>query len=128
MAAVHAGWKGTVAGICVTTVQALERQYGSRPQDLMAAIGPGIGMCCFEVGPEVAVQFRTLFPERHDLGDRTSIDLAEANLRQLLAAGLDASHLAVAGVCTSCAAELYHSYRRDRDGAGRMVSGIGRLV
>lgn len=128
VAAVHAGWKGTVAGICVTTVRALEREYGSRPEDLRIVIGPGIGACCFEIGPEVAVQFRTVFPERDDLVNRARVDLAEANLRQLLAEGLIRSHISISGVCTCCATQLYHSYRRDRDSAGRVISGIGIRV
>ena len=125
VAAVHAGWKGTVSGICVTTIQALQREYGSRAEDLRVAIGPGIGACCFEIGPEVAVQFKTLFPERDDLVKRTRVDLAEANLRQLLGEGVIESQVSVAGICTCCTTDLYHSYRRDRDSAGRMISGIG---
>ena len=125
VSAVHAGWKGTVSGICVTAVQALEREYGSQPADLMAAIGPGIGPCCFEVGPEVAAQFGTIFPERNDLAERTSLDLAEANVRQLCTMGLDLNRLYVANICTCCATAVYDSYRRDRAAAGRMTSGIG---
>ncbi len=125
IAAVHAGWKGTVSGICVTTVRALEQEYGCSPENLRAVIGPGIGECCFEVGPEVAVQFRGQFPEREDLTSRTRIDLAEANRRQLLEAGVLASQVSVAAVCTCCTGDLYHSYRRDGEAAGRMISGIG---
>ena len=125
VAAVHAGWKGTVSGICVTTIQTLEREYGSRPEDLRAAIGPGIGPCCFEIGPEVAVQFRKLFPERDDLEQRAKLDLAEANVRQLLRQGLAASGVHAANVCTCCATHVYESYRRDGASAGRMISGIG---
>lgn len=125
VAAVHAGWKGTVSGICVATVCALEQEYGCSPENLRAVIGPGIGECCFEVGPEVALQFRRQFPERENLTSRTRVDLAEANRRQLLEAGLLASRISVAGICTCCSDDLYHSYRRDREEAGRMISGIG---
>jgi YfiH family protein len=125
VAAVHAGWKGTVSGICVTTIRALEREYGSKPEDLRVAVGPGIGACCFEVGPEVAIQFRSVFPERDDLLHRTRLDLAEANVRQLEIAGISPERISVACVCTQCATGVYHSYRRDRESAGRQVSGIG---
>ncbi len=125
VAAVHAGWKGTVSGICATTVRALEEEYGCRPENLRAVIGPGIGECCFEVGSEVAVQFGREFPEREDLTSRTRVNLAEANRRQLLKAGIPGSQMDVAAICTCCTTDVYHSYRRDREVAGRMVSGVG---
>lgn len=128
VAAVHAGWKGTVSGICATTIQALHREYGSKAGDLWAVLGPAIGECCFEVGPEVAVQFRTLFPEQDDLTSRAKINLAEANCRQLFREGIAVDRIAVADLCTCCAVGLYDSYRRDRESAGRMVSGIGILL
>ncbi|MEK7755512.1 MAG: polyphenol oxidase family protein, partial [Acidobacteriota bacterium] len=67
VAAVHAGWRGTLLGVAVRAAEAMSRLFGSRPGSLHAAIGPGINACCFEVGPEVAAQFRNLLPERNDL-------------------------------------------------------------
>ncbi|MGI8743468.1 MAG: peptidoglycan editing factor PgeF [Bryobacteraceae bacterium] len=125
VAAVHAGWRGTVAGIAVKAVQALATQLGSRREDLRIVIGPGIGPCCFEVGPEVAVQFKTLFPERADLLISAKLDLAQANLRQLVADGISPSQIGTAGLCTCCAEEVFHSYRRDGEQAGRMISAVG---
>lgn len=125
VAAVHAGWRGTVQGIAARTVEALVRTFGSRPEDLHAAIGPGIGSCCFEVGPEVAAEFRVLFPERDDLDRRTHVDLAEANRRQLAAAGILSSRIYCGAPCTVCAAGEFHSWRRDGERAGRMVSVVG---
>ncbi len=125
VAAVHAGWRGTVADIAGKTVQEMTRLYKTNPSDLLAAIGPGIGQCCFEVGPEVAVQFRKLFPERDDLDRRTHIDLAEANRRELAAAGVDPARIECAGMCTYCTGERFESFRRDRERSGRMVSAIG---
>ena len=125
VAAIHAGWRGTVQGIAGRTVEALVRTFGSRPEDLHAAIGPGIGFCCFEVGPEVAAEFRALFPERDDLGRRTRVDLAEANRRQLAAAGLPPSRIYCGAPCTVCAPEDFHSWRRDGERAGRMVAVVG---
>jgi YfiH family protein len=125
VAAVHAGWRGTVLGIVSKTIQALAERYGSRPEDLVIAIGPGIGECCFQVGPEVATQFRAIFPERNDLGMRADIDLVEANRRQLTVARVLDDRITISGLCTMCLADTFHSYRRDREAAGRMISLIG---
>jgi len=125
LAAVHAGWRGTVSGITTNTVQAMGTRFGTRPEDLRIAIGPGIGQCCFEVGSEVAVQFRKLFPERSDLDRRTHLDLIEANRRQLGQLGVTAAQIGTLNLCTACHPDDFHSFRRDREAAGRMVSGIG---
>jgi YfiH family protein len=118
VAAVHAGWRGTVAGVCLSTFKAMADRWGSRPQDLHVAIGPGIGPCCFEVGPEVAVQFGKP-------GQRTQIDLAETNRCQLIEAGLSPERIYSAGLCTFCHPDKFHSFRRDREKAGRLISFIG---
>ncbi|MBI3683818.1 MAG: peptidoglycan editing factor PgeF [Acidobacteria bacterium] len=125
VAAVHAGWRGAALAIASKTIAVMAAECGSDPGDLIAAIGPGIGGCCYEVGPEVAVRFSAWFPE---LGDATSpvrIDLAEAIRRQLGAAGVPPGRILAAGLCTRCNHEEFHSYRRDGDRAGRMVSSIG---
>lgn len=123
VAAVHAGWRGTAAGIAGKTIERMRREFHSEPGDLLAAIGPAIGPCCYEVGPEVATQFAPLFPERGDLQGRARIDLSEANRRQLLSAGMGEAQIATGAPCTFCTPTL-HSYRRDRS-QGRMVSAIG---
>jgi YfiH family protein len=120
VAAVHAGWRGTAAGIVGLTVQRLIAELGVRPEHLVAAIGPGIGKCCYEVGIEVARQ----------LGEAEAgkVDLAENNRRQLLAAGV--REIDVVSPCTFCDAESFFSYRREAEQAGRMISFIaskGRL-
>lgn len=120
VAAVHAGWRGTAQGIAARAAKAL----GARPGDIHAAIGPGIGLCCFEAGPEVAAEFSALFPERSDLNRRTHLDLEEANRRQLIQAGVAAGQIYTSGLCTFCRPE-FHSYRRDGERAGRMMSVIG---
>jgi YfiH family protein len=124
IAAIHAGWRGVVLGIVPKTVQAMSERFGTRPEDLVAAIGPGIGACCFEVGPEVAVQFQRWFPEREDLASRTKVDLVETISRQLRRNSVTVGHLATANLCTVCDAGLFHSYRRDREQAGRMTATI----
>ncbi|MEO7652571.1 MAG: peptidoglycan editing factor PgeF [Bryobacteraceae bacterium] len=121
IAAVHAGWKGTALEIARKAVAEMMKQFGTRAEDLHAAIGPGIGACCFEVGPEVAAQFRNQFPERSDLDRRTRVNLAEANRRQLAYAGLARTKIYTAELCTVCERQ-FHSYRRDREASGRMYS------
>ena len=121
--AVHAGWRGSALQISRKAVAEMVRQFGTRTEDLHAAIGPGIGACCFEVGPEVAVQFQNQFPERSDLDRRTRVDLVEANRRQLIDAGVHSEKIDAAGLCTVCGLQ-FHSYRRDRETAGRMYSSI----
>jgi len=124
VAAVHAGWRGASLGIVSKTLQAMADRFGTRPEDLVVAIGPGIGACCFEVGPEVAVQFQPWFPERDDLSGRTKVDLVETIIRQLRRNNGTVGHLATANLCTVCDNSLFHSYRRDREHAGRMATTI----
>jgi YfiH family protein len=121
VAAVHAGWRGTVANVSLSTIRAMAERWGTRPQDVHAAIGPGIGHCCFEVGPEVAVQFGRPF-------ERVKIDLECVNQTQLVEAGVAPERIYAAGLCTVCDAGRFHSFRRDRERAGRMISVIGVKV
>ncbi len=123
VAAVHAGWRGAAAGITRKAIETMRSKFGSEPGDLVAAIGPAIGPCCYEVGPEVSERFAPLFPERADLNGRARIDLSEANRRQMIAEGVLETHIATGAPCTFCTPTL-HSYRRDRS-HGRMVSAIG---
>lgn len=125
VAAVHAGWKGTLANIAAAAAVKMHREFGSRPEDLYGALGPCIGACCFEVGPEVAHQFGTLFPERNDLHQRTRVDLRESNRRQLLAVGLQDERLDVGTQCTVCGGREFYSWRRDKVAGERMFSVVG---
>ncbi len=117
VAAVHAGWRGTVAQIAQRAVDAMRSRFGTQPEHLHVAIGPGIGNCCFEVGPEVAEQFGRV--------GRVHIDLAEENRRQLLEAGVTPARIYASNLCTMCGAGEFHSFRRDRERAGRMYSFVG---
>jgi polyphenol oxidase len=117
VAAVHAGWRGTVARIAVRAVEAMRARFGTRPADVHAAIGPGIGKCCYEVGAEVA----TRFGEQ----GRGHIDLAAANRLQLGAAGVSPERIYLANLCTMCDRAEFHSYRRDREAAGRLYTFAG---
>jgi YfiH family protein len=121
VAAVHAGWRGTIADITSATLRKMSEVYRTDPGNIVAALGPCIGECCYEVGPEVARQFHA----DHESETLPShVDLVEANLRQLLAAGVAPERIDVAGLCTMCEEEEFHSYRRDREASGRMVSAI----
>jgi copper oxidase (laccase) domain-containing protein len=93
-------------------------EFGCRPEDVHAAIGPAIGGCCFEVGPEVAREFGVIAT------GRVHLDLRAINARQLEAAGIARANISVSSECTKCQAEDYHSFRRDREEAGRMISWI----
>ena len=127
VAAVHAGWRGTARSICAKAVAAMRERFGSRPENVLAAVGPGIGPCCYEVGREVAIQFRDTFPERYDLEEKAHLDLPEANRRQLLGAGLLTNHVCLARLCTCCSPREFHSWRRDRERAGRMIALVSVL-
>jgi len=117
VAAVHAGWRGTAAEIVQETLGHMRREYGTLPTDVSAAIGPGIGVCCYQVGEEVARRFGK------DTGG--NLDLADENLRQLTRAGVPRGQIDLTGACTFCDAERFYSFRREGERAGRMISFIG---
>jgi hypothetical protein len=117
VAAVHAGWRGTVSVIVQHALRRMQEEFGTSAARVHAAIGPGIGACCYEVGAEVAARFGEKGP--------CHIDLPEANRRQLAEAGVPEPQICVARLCTKCGAADFHSYRRDKEKAGRMLSFIG---
>ncbi len=125
-AAVHAGWRGTVADVVSATVAAA-RAEGIAARDLHAALGPSIGPCCYEVGQEVASAFgdRGLSVIRARGEGRFYVDLRGCNRSLLSSAGLLPARIRAYGPCTRCRSDLYHSYRSDRGGAGRQWSWIG---
>lgn len=116
--AVHAGWRGTAGEIVCRTLDTMRSEFGTAPERLVAAIGPGIGLCCYEVGKEVA--------QRFGFTQATHLDLAAINRGQLVSAGVPASQIDTLGRCTKCESDLFHSYRRDGERAGRMISYIVR--
>ena len=155
VAAFHAGWRGTVKRIVETGIGRMRLAFGSRPEDLVAAIGPGIGACCYAVGEEVLSEFESQFsyarralsrgfrfrpgaevnipmlfltqraPGHSPIGPSLHLDLIEANRRQLLAAGLKPESIQVVGGCTQCHTELFFSHRASHGHAGRMMAVIG---
>ena len=147
VAAFHAGWRGTVKRIVELGVGRMRIEFGSRPEDLIAAIGPGVGQCCYAIGEEVLTEFesqfsyaRELFREVYDsdpvrkkypmlfltqrapghspIGPGMHLDLIEANRRQLLDAGVKASAISLTGGCTSCHTDLFFSHRGRADMRG----------
>jgi YfiH family protein len=125
VAAVHAGWRGTVQEIVGAAIARMTEKYKTNPSDLLAAIGPGIGKCCFEVGPEVARQFAKWNPRLADTASKEVLDLTAITVDQLTAAGVAASKIAEAGMCTMDRTDLFYSFRKEREAAGRLLSWIG---
>jgi purine-nucleoside/S-methyl-5'-thioadenosine phosphorylase / adenosine deaminase len=150
----HAGWRGTVKRIVEKGVGEMYRQFGSRPRDLKAAIGPGIQGCCYEVGDEVRVKFESQFgyaaklfrevkesdpvrekypllfltaraPGHSDLPKKVFLDLVEANRQQLLAAGVPAKNIETLPFCTNCRPDLLFSYRAEKGKTGRLMAVAG---
>jgi len=130
--AVHAGWRGTAARVAVAAVEALAREFGSRPADLVVAIGPAIGPCCYEVGPDLVDAFAAEGHERY-LIDRwfltprdrkMRLDVTGANRDQLVLAGLREENIYASGLCTAMHLDVLTSFRREKDQAGRLAAAI----
>ena len=119
-AAVHAGWRGTARQIVQGAVAGMVKRFGSEPACLLAAIGPGIGACCFEVGEEVACHFERFTTDRKQ--SKAHVDLKAANLHQLLGCGLSETNVDVSPLCTA-SSPGFHSFRRDQT-EGRMISAV----
>jgi hypothetical protein len=125
VAAVHAGWRGSAQSIVTEAVRELVTRYGVRAQNLHAAIGPAVGVCCYEVGPDVARCFSAWVPQYGAATGATQIDLAAVNAIQLERAGVH--DVWTARECTFCHPERYFSYRREKEQAGRMTSFVGAM-
>jgi YfiH family protein len=126
VAAVHAGWKGTAAGAVMVAVRALGSHFSTDPADVEAAIGPSIGVCCYEVGADL-VQHFSAHPESSAWFSRDArphLDLWRATRDQLERAGVPARQIHVSALCTSDHPALFHSYRRDGTRAGRLAAAI----
>lgn len=157
VAAVHAGWRGTLKRVAQKAVGVMRREFGSDPGQFLAALGPAIHACHYEVGEEVIEQYRSQFPyaeelfRYYDRGNpadtllprqvlverqaflraletaRAHLDLEEAVLRQLLEAGVPGGRIARDAPCTACRTDLLHSYRIQGRQAGRLLSRIAVL-
>jgi YfiH family protein len=135
-AAVHAGWRGTLAGIATKAVGRMLGEYGAQPTDVRVAIGPAAGSCCYEVGMDVIGAFREHFPHQEQLftetrPDHACINLLQANHSQLVSAGVNPERIQIAPLCTMCRTDLFFSYRREKNvygKVGRLMSVIGRTA
>ena len=133
-AAVHAGWRGTLASIVTQALNRIVREYDARPADVRVAIGPAAGACCYEVGTEVVDTFKARFSQSDDLFTPTReghafIDLLKANRDQLISLGVTESRIHTSPLCTMCRTDLFFSYRREktlRGKVGRLMAVIGR--
>jgi purine-nucleoside/S-methyl-5'-thioadenosine phosphorylase / adenosine deaminase len=133
-AAVHAGWRGTSSSVVKTALEKMRSEFGSRAEDMIAAIGPAALGCCYEVGSDVIAMFRENFSHADELftstGDgRALIDLHRANLNQLTGNGVLPENIYLAPLCTMERADLFFSHRRESRAhgkTGRLMSVIGR--
>jgi polyphenol oxidase len=133
VAAVHAGWRGTAAGAATAAVEALAREFSARPRDLIAAIGPSIGACCYEVGPELIDAFLAAGHTRRDVdrwfmtpayAAKPRLDTWAANREQLMMAGVMEQNIHISGLCTATNVDLFPSYRVEKENTGRLVGVI----
>ncbi len=133
-AVVHAGWRGTLAGVAMKTVRHIESRHRTAPRDLWCALGPAIGPCCYEIGADVSDPLIETWGDKaaaalRESDGKTYLDLRRLNAALLAAAGVPEERIATTGPCTACAAEEFFSYRREtKDGAGvtgRQASFIG---
>jgi YfiH family protein len=155
VAAVHAGWRGTLRRIAAKTVGRMQMIFGTQPADVIAALGPGIARCCYEVGQEVAKAYASQFSQAREWFDgpfdklveeddpnrlpwlsmappgheprvlRVHLDLLTANRAILMEAGVLSRHISVSELCTICRTDLFFSYRREASHTGRMMAVIG---
>jgi YfiH family protein len=135
IALVHAGWRGVAAGIVKSAVEVLVRA-GGRPADLHASVGPHIGPCCFEIGPEVAREFAAdpgaVLPANalqipSTRPDGVSLDLSAAIAHRFGVEGVDIGRIAIATACTRCRTDILHSYRRNGSG-GPLMAAVGAVL
>jgi YfiH family protein len=146
VSAVHAGWRGTAAGAATAAVEALVREFGTRPEDLVAAIGPSIGPCCYDVGSELVDAFAAAGHGRHlvdrwfsaadrDAGipdrspggrtrGRLRLDVAGANRDQLTLAGVPDTRIYDCRLCTAMNLDVLTSFRAEKEQAGRIAGVI----
>lgn len=133
-AAVHAGWRGTLATVVLSAITRLKEEYGVKPENLLVAIGASAGPCCYEVGADVIDAFVGRFPGAEKLFTPTRpghamVDLMTANQNQLESAGVLQGRIHIAPICTMCRTDLFFSYRREKKlygKVGRLMAVVGR--
>jgi polyphenol oxidase len=132
----HAGWKGTVGDIAGETVRVMQTTFGSKPNELLAAIGPSIGMCCYEVDERVIRRVDEVLEEKglaevkgnvlsRKATDKAMLNLQELNRQLLIKEGILPIHIELSHLCTSCNTDLFFSHRKEGGKTGRMTAWIG---
>jgi YfiH family protein len=124
IAAIHAGWRGTVQNITALTVQKMVKEAGCNPLDIYAAIGPSISPSVYEVGSEVWEQFGPDFYHQNGSDNKRLLNLWKANFSQLIQSGVPFENIEIAEMCTYSDSSLFFSARRDGVKTGRMATGI----
>jgi YfiH family protein len=127
VAVVHAGWRGSALGISAKVIRLMQNQYGSLPQDTLAAIGPSIGRCCYEVDAATADAFRQQKNSESFLfaayeKNKWMLDLPEANRRQILDCGIPQKNIESSGYCTACRQDIFFSHRGAGGITGRQIN------
>ncbi len=127
---IHAGWRGTVKRIAEKTVEKLIEKYNCNPENIIAGIGPSIGPCCYEVGPDVIEEFEKKKNETDDIirnrkkDGKAHLNLRLANKKQLIRAGINENNIETADLCTCCHSDMFFSYRCHGRKSGRFAAGI----
>jgi YfiH family protein len=136
----HAGWKGTVQQIAVETIGAMRRHYGTKPEHILAAIGPSIQACCYEVNDVVMLCIHEVMAELEidnqneldqplifeaTMNDKYNLSLQQMNRQIMIKAGIMPSHIEISSLCTSCRTDLFFSHRKEAGKTGRMAAWIG---
>ena len=130
--AAHAGWRGTAAGVAVAILEAMTREFGSRAEDLVVAIGPAIGPCCYEVGSDLVDAFAAAGHERYLIDrwflapreQKMRLDVVGANRDQLMLAGVREANIHISGLCTAMHLDVLTSYRAEKEKAARIAGAI----
>ncbi|MEW6661620.1 MAG: peptidoglycan editing factor PgeF [Bacillota bacterium] len=123
----HAGWKGTVLEIAQKTLQKMQDRFGSQPSGCLAAIGPSIGPCCYEVDARVLDMVKQYLPYAREViqpisSQKGMLDLWQANAIALEKAGIPAGSISVSGLCTACNTQMFFSHRKEEGRTGRMAA------
>lgn len=119
VAAVHAGWRGSAAGIAPKCAELMKSRFGSLTEDIRVAIGPSIGKCCFEFGEEAVIYFDNNYYTKEPNG-KFKVDLWEYNKDLLTNVGVKSENIDVSGICTMCERDRFYSYRAHRERTGRL--------
>jgi polyphenol oxidase len=122
---VHAGWRGTTQGIAAEAVGQMTKQWGVTGSEIVAYLGPSAGVCCYEVGSDVAQLFS--LDEIEQRNDRLYLDLKKSNINQLVGCGIMEENIELSPSCTICNPQLFHSHRREKSLSGRMMAVVSLL-